>query len=358
MENRKYLAYLHHLWLTQVDLRRLCSEEGRDARVLYELLSEESLETLGIDTEKRYKILERLKKFRAEKIDKVIKEREVSVILDWDDEYPASLREIPHSPYLLYVRWNIPQNDMFAVVGSRSITGYWKSVIAHIVPKLAQIFSIVSWGALGCDTEAHKQALESWWNTIVVIGTGIDKDYPSKHTLFFSEVVQKWGCILSIFPIWEEAMPYNFPIRNEIVVGLSRGVLVIEAKEKSGSLITAGLCLDMWRDLFSIPWEIIRPTSRGCNMLIRDWAAKCVMDAQDIFDEYDVLLKKNTHKSQLPLLSEKELLVYHLIAEEELESESLGQKLYMSPSELMMQVSMLELKWLIKKQLSGKYRLV
>lgn len=130
--------------MTQVDLRRLCGEEGREAREIYESLSESYLENLGLDTQKSYKILERRKKFREAMIDGVIRDRGVEIVLESDDIYPQSLKEIPHSPYMLYVRGKLPAGEMFAVVGSRKMTSYGKSVIEKIIPDIAKIFTIVS----------------------------------------------------------------------------------------------------------------------------------------------------------------------------------------------------------------------
>jgi len=357
MDERKYLAYLHHLWLTQSDLRRLCGDERRDAKDIYESLSEASLEDMQIDTEKRYRVLEKLKKFREEMIERVLRDREVRIILETDDEYPQSLKEIPHSPYMLYVRGTLPCSEMFAVVGARSMTSYAQSVIGKIIPDIAKIFTIVSWGALGCDSEAHKSTLESGGKTLSVIGTGIDRDYPAKNAKLFPEIIAKWGAVISIFSIGEEAMPYNFPIRNEIVVGLSRWVLVVEAKEKSGSLITAGLCLDMGRDLFSIPWDILKSQHKGTNTLIKNWEAKCVLSAQDILEEYDILLKKSTHSAQLPLLTGIEQAIYTELCRDSFSIDELGLALSKLPSELSVSLSMLELKGLIRKQISGKFQL-
>ena len=357
MNERKYLAYLHYLWLTQNDLRRLFAVEWRDAWEVYRSLSEVHLEDISIDSDKRYKILEKQKKFREEMVDKVLRDREVEIVLESDDIYPQSLKEIPHSPYMLYVRGKLPNSEMFAVVGSRSITSYGKSVIEKIVPDISKIFTIVSWGALGCDSEAHRVTLASRWVTVSVIGTGIDKDYPYKHAKLFPEIIEKWGAVVSIFPIGEEAMPYNFPIRNEIVVWLSRWVLVVEAKEKSGSLITAWLCLDMGRDLFVIPWDILKSAHRGTNQLIKNWEAKCVLSTEDILEEYDILLKKSAHSSQIPLLTPAEQSVYQALCLDEMSIDDLSQSLSKAPSELTIAISMLELKWLIRKQISGKFHL-
>ena len=184
-----------------------------------------------------------------------------------------------------------------------------------------------------------------------------DRDYPAKNAKLFSEIIARWGAVISIFPIGEEAMPYNFPIRNEIVVGLSRWVLVVEAKEKSGSLITAGLCLDMGRDLFSVPWDILKPQHKGTNTLIKKWEAKCVLSAEDILEEYDILLKKSTHSDQLPLLSHMEQAIYTELSSQALSIDELWLALSKSPSELSVSLSLLELKWLICKQISGKFQL-
>lgn len=122
-------------------------------------------------------------------------------------------------------------------------------------------------------------------------------------------------------------MPYNFPIRNEIVVGLSKGVLVVEAKEKSGSLITAGLCLDLGRDLFALPGDITLPGSSGTNMLIKQGSAKCVTEPMDILEEYNLLVKSSAHKPQLPLLDGLESQIYLLLTQEEYTIDMLVEKL-------------------------------
>ena len=357
MNERKYLAYLHHLGLSQNDLRRLCGEEGRDAREIFESLNEESLVDLWIKTEKCFKILESYKKFQSTKIDWVLKDRGVEIVLESDDIYPRCLKEIPHSPYMLYVRGKLPVWEMFAVVGSRKMTSYGKSVIEKIIPDIAKIFTIVSGWALGCDSEAHKTTLASGWNTISVIWTWIDKDYPATHAKLFSEIIQAWWAIISIFPIGEEAFAYNFPIRNEIVVGLSRWVLVVEAKEKSGTLITAWLCLDMGRDLFAVPWDILKSSHTWVNRLIKNGEAKCVLTSEDILEEYDILLKKSVHSAQLPLLTPLEQEIYNQLCLEEMNVDSLCVSLSKSAWELSMSLSLLELKWLIRKQLSWKFRL-
>ena len=354
MNENMYVAYLHSCGLSQKELTNIFTVED-SAESFFKWLCEERLHNYVNSSLRRKNILEKYSSLNTKNLDSVIEKLWVKVIVLWESEYPESLKNIPHTPYILYVRWNIPTWDMFGVVGARKITSYGKKVIDKIVPDIAKIFPIVSGGAAGCDTEAHKTTLHAWEKTVVVVGTGIDECYPVWNEKLFSQIVQAWGAIISIFRIWEPWNPYNFPVRNEIVVGLSRWILVVEAKEKSGSLITAWLCLDLWKDLFAIPGDITLVNSRGTNTLIKKWEAKSVAESFDILEEYDVLMKQSSHKDQLPLLDELESQIYQLISQEEQDADSLNQKLEISASELMVKISMLELKKLIKKNLAWKY---
>jgi len=355
--NTKYIAYLHACGLSHLELTEIFKNR-QDWNKFYDELSDTSLEKYVQNFERRRKILENYKKLKTQYIDGVIEKLWVDIITLHDAKYPESLRNIPHTPFVLYVRWKIPETDMFGVVGSRKITEYGKKVIAKIVPDISKVFSIVSGWASGCDTAAHKVTLNAGNTTVVVVGTGIDQTYPVSNEKLFDEVVEKWWAIISIFRISEPGNPYNFPVRNEIVVWLSRGILVVEAKEKSGSLITANLCLDMGKDLFSIPGEITSPSSGGTNMLIKKWEAKCVTESYDILEEYDILIKKSAHKDQIPLLEPLESEIYTLITEWDKSIDILSELLSLSSSEIWMKLSLLELKGIIKKTLSGKYTLI
>ena len=308
--------------------------------------------------ERRGKIVENYKKLKTNYIDGVIEKLWVDIITLDDKNYPESLRNIPHTPFVLYVRGKIPQWDMFWVVGSRKITEYGKKVISKIVPDISKIFPIVSGGAAGCDSEAHKTTLQAWNTTVVVVGTWIDQTYPVNNEKLFNQVVEKGWAIISIFRIWEPGNPYNFPVRNEIVVWLSRWILVVEAKNRSGSLITAGLTLDLGKDLFSVPWEVTSVSSDGTNALIKKWEAKCVTESMDILEEYNVLIKQSSHKAQLPLLNNIESLIYHCISEGDKSIDDIVMILELPSSEIGTQISLLELKNIVKKGMNWKYTLV
>jgi len=354
----KYLVYLHSCGFSQNELWEIFKNWGEESKDFFENLEQKNLEKYIPNSERREKIREQYRKLDVKKIDATLKKLSVEIVSQMDESYPESLKHIPHSPYILYIRGIVPSGDMFGVVGSRKITSYGKKCIEQIVPDIAKIFPIVSGGAAGCDAEAHKIALQSGWNTVVVVGTGIDQCYPVSHASLFDTIVQSWGAIISIFRVGEPGNPYNFPVRNEIVVGLSRGILVVEAQQKSGSLITAGLCLDMGKDLFAIPWDIMHSYSQGCNSLIKKWEAKCVTESLDILEEYDILLRQSQHKEQIPLLDPIESQIYSLLSQEDSSIENIAELLWQDVREVMIKISLLELKKIIKKDIGWNYRIV
>lgn len=138
---------------------------------------------------------------QTQKLDNILEKLQVHIITIRDEEYPEGLKHISHSPFVLYVRGSIPKTDMFGVVGSRKITSYGRKVIEKIVPEIAQVFPIVSGGAAGCDTHAHRACLGANTPTVVVVGTGIDQCYPVSNSSLFDEIVATGGAIVSIFRI-------------------------------------------------------------------------------------------------------------------------------------------------------------
>ena len=357
MKEKKYIVYLHSCWLSQQELLSVFAEEA-SPKNFFNNLSDRTLRSYIPNFSRRSEILKRREKIDTDKLDKIIHDLNLTLITLEEDSYPESLTNIPHTPFLLYVRGSIPKWDMFWVVGSRSITNYWKKIIQKIVPDIAKIFPIVSGGAAWCDSQAHKVSIETWGKTVVVVGTGIDQTYPVGNEKLFDMVVDKGWAIISIFRIGEPGNPYNFPVRNEVVVWISKGILVIEAKQKSGSLITAWLCLDLGRDLFAIPWDILLSSSVWTNTLIKKWEAKCVIHSEDILEEYDILMKQSLHKEQLPLLGDIESKIYNYIVREDSDIDTLSSELGEAAADIMTNLSLLELKKLVKKDISGNYSLI
>lgn len=203
-----------------------------------------------------------------------------------DDAYPKALLEIADPPSLLYVRGNptILKMRCLAMVGSRNATPQGLQTAENFARTLAaKGLCIVSGLALGIDAAAHRGALSAGGDTIAVIGTGADRIYPARNKELALAIVEH-GAIISEFPLGTPSIAANFPRRNRIISGLSRGVLVVEAAPESGSLITARLAGEQGREVFAIPGSIHSPVARGCHKLIKQ-GAKLVETANDVLEE-------------------------------------------------------------------------
>ena len=203
-----------------------------------------------------------------------------------DDAYPQALLEIADPPSLLYVRGNpaLLQKRGLAMVGSRNATPLGLQTAESFAKTLAgKGLCIISGLALGIDAAAHRGALAAGGDTLAVIGTGADRIYPARNKELAQAIVEH-GAIISEFPLGTPAIAANFPRRNRIISGLSRGVLVVEAAPESGSLITARLAGEQGREVFAIPGSIHSPVARGCHKLIKQ-GAKLVETANDVLEE-------------------------------------------------------------------------
>ena len=219
--------------------------------------------------------IERLEKLNAE------------VITLEDDDYPDLLREIHDPPIALYVRGDLRkamERPALAVVGSRRCSTYGVNVAESLSRDLASHgLTIVSGLARGIDAAAHRGALELGGQTIAVVGTGLETTYPKEHKKLEEQIIAN-GAIVSEFPLGTPPLPQNFPYRNRILSGLCFGVLIIEASEHGGSLITARLANEQGREVFAVPGNITSQTSFGPNYLIKD-GAKLVQIWRDVVDE-------------------------------------------------------------------------
>jgi DNA processing protein len=203
-----------------------------------------------------------------------------------DPEYPERLRAIADPPPLLYIRGEFAAGDerAVAIVGSRSASEYGLKVARSISRGLAALgFTIVSGMARGIDGAAHQTALDAGGRTIAVLGCGVDRVYPPEHIGLYRSISRQ-GAVVSEFAMGARPAPFNFPARNRLISGLSLGVVVVEATEKSGSLITAALALEQNREVFAVPGEAGASRSRGAHRLIRQ-GAKLVECADDIVEE-------------------------------------------------------------------------
>lgn len=231
-----------------------------------------------------------------------IREANINVVTIVDDDYPALLRETHNAPAVLFYRGILPRPNqtLVAVVGTRVATTYGKTVIPLLVEPLARAgVGIVSGMALGIDGMAHESALAAGGKTYAVVGTGLDLVYPPQHAALADRIVKDGGAIISEFPLGTQSLPQNFPHRNRIVAGMCAGTLVIEAGEKSGALLTAKLALDENREVFCVPGDITRETSRGTNKFIR-LGAQLVAEANTILTALNLLTDDTQTAAQPP----------------------------------------------------------
>jgi DNA processing protein len=211
----------------------------------------------------------------------------IKAITILDENYPSLLKEIYQPPWVLFARGNLSllaKQPKLAVVGSRQATQYGKSAIRLLFPPLMEKgVVIVSGLANGIDTLAHENAMQNGGDTIAVIAGGLNHIYPKENTELAREMM-KTQLIVSEYPPNTKPERWHFPARNRIISGMSNGTFIIEAKRKSGSLITANYAVNEGREVFSLPGSIFNPYSLGTNDLIQQ-GAKPVMSSEDILDE-------------------------------------------------------------------------
>ncbi|MBF0521206.1 MAG: DNA-protecting protein DprA, partial [Nitrospirae bacterium] len=250
------------------------------------------------------KAVEGVKSFRAESIKnfngwdavelalKKIEQNGIKVFCYLDDDYPEMLKVFPDSPPLLFVKGDIVSEDRYAIaiVGTRKLSHYGQKVTEKFTGELVDMgFTIVSGMARGIDTIAHREALKCNGRTIAVLGTGIDIAYPPENLWLMQRIAEN-GAVVSEFLPGTRPQRENFPIRNRIISALSLGVLVVEAGQRSGALITANFALEQGKEVFAVPGNVLSLTAQGSHSLIQS-GAKLVNNASDILEELGELIK-------------------------------------------------------------------
>jgi DNA processing protein len=211
----------------------------------------------------------------------------IAILTTDDEDYPERLRQIPDPPRVLYRLGSLsPQDDAgIAVVGARACTSYGRTVAERLGGDLAAAGVVVISGlARGIDGCAHRGALAAGGRTVAVLGTGLDRVYPPEHRRLATAIAGS-GALLSEFPLGAEPEPWHFPLRNRVISGLARAVVVVEAAARSGALGTADMALEQGREVFAIPGPVTAPTSAGTNRLIRQGAG-LVTGARDVLESF------------------------------------------------------------------------
>lgn len=322
-------------------------------------------------------ILSKLKGINVNSLNKIVKNRNINYIEDLlnslekykiktitilDREYPNSLEYIYDKPYVLYGKGNMIEKDRLSIgmVGSRKATAYGKWACEKFTKELSNMgITIISGLAQGIDTVSHKTAIKEGGRTIAVLGNGIDKTYPKNNEKLYKEIPEN-GMILTEFPLGTPPMSYNFPQRNRIISGLSLGIIVIEAKEKSGSLITAHHGLEQGKSIFALPGNINSIYSGGTNKLIKD-GARPLLDIDDILDEIrELQIKEYKNKKEdvdYSQLSNIEINIVNTLEEGPLHCDLISHKSGLDISSVISTLTILELKGIIKEISSRTFTL-
>ncbi len=300
-------------------------------------------------------ILSTRNQLKIDNLENELQNRGITCLLWNDPAYPKYLAQIAQAPPVLYLLGELtPEDDLaFAIVGTRNVTAYGRQVTKDTAQCLAASgVSIVSGLARGVDAIAHQAALDAGGRTIAVLGSGVDVIYPPEHRKL-AEAISRNGAILSDYPPGTKPDGINFPPRNRIISGLSRGVLVVEAGERSGALITAKFSVEQGREVFAVPGSVLAAMSRGTNNLISQGASP-MTNPKQLLDFLKVKSEIGT-KSVQKTLSLDEAEILHALGSENLHIDDLAAKLSYSMERISALLIMMELEGLVVKTPSMHY---
>ena len=272
-----------------------------------------------------------------------------------DDVYPECLKEISNPPLKLYYKGNLDllkEERLIAVVGTRNPSSYGKLCCEYMVKKMSRAnITIVSGFAKGIDSIAHKTSLLTDGKTIAVIASGLDIVYPASNLSLYREIEEK-GLILSEYEAGVKPFKSNFPQRNRIIAGLSRGTIVVESKDRGGSLITADLALEFNRDVYAVPGDVFSEYSKGCNNLIRDSRAKSLSNINELLKDYSWEIEEKNDSNKYT--KNQILILNSLSSEKNLDNILIETKI--EQTEILAELMTLEIMGVIKSIAGGRYK--
>lgn len=302
------------------------------------------------------KIMEAKRNWDVKKEYEKVQKQKIRIIYCYEEEYPICLTDIADPPYALYVKGNLPDEEArrIAIVGARGCTPYGEKYACEFARKLAEAgVQIISGMAYGIDGMAQRGALFGGGKTFAIMGCGVDVCYPRAHIGLYTDILASGGGIISEFPPGTKPLPIHFPKRNRIISGLSECILVMEAKEKSGSLITVDCALEQGRDVYALPGPIDNMLSMGCNHLIRQGAG-ILLSPENFMEEIGILDEKvhseKTKKEirQKKVLESVENLVYSTFAVRSKSVSEIMDETGLPPEQIMRSLAMLEIAGYIK----------
>ncbi len=292
MNNKKYWIWLSRIeGLGPIKIKKII-EKYKAPETIWKLTKEELIKIKGIGDIIANQILDTKYRENLEQYIDYMEKYHIGMITILDEDYPKKLKNIYDAPIVLYYKGNrelINSNKIIAIIGCRDCSKYGENVSKKFAYELARKgISIISGMAKGIDSAAHIGALKEKGKTIAVLGSGLDRIYPSENLKLYSEILENGGAIVSEYVIGTNANKMSFPARNRIISGLSDGVIVVEAKEKSGTLITVDFALEQGKDIFVVPGNITSDNSFGTNELIKQ-GAKCITCANDVLEDINLI---------------------------------------------------------------------
>jgi len=270
------------------------------------------------------------------------------------EDYPTSVKHIKNSPPVLYIKGELGSPiKTIAIVGSRKATTYGLKVAYEVGFQLGQRkVTVVSGMAYGIDSSAHRGAIDAKGRTYAVLGCGVDKTYP-KQNKKLKEEIENSGALISEFPFSTDPLNINFPARNRIISAISDGVIVVEASEKSGALITADYALDQGKDVYAVPGSIYSELSRGTNQLIKSGAIP-YLNINDIYSKNPTVLQNSNLFKNTQLTDEEKIIINSIDAFTGKNLNEIIDKTGLKANKVMITLTELELKGLIE-MINGKY---
>ena len=354
----KYAYWLHNVpGIGNAKIRQMYETVGCAEEIFH--LSLPQLKKLQGITEEDVKEIHRSqKKWDVDKEWFRLMEQGIGFVSQEQETFPEKIRHIHNSPYALYYVGKLPDENRktIAIVGARVRSAYGSQVAAELGKTLAQNgIQVISGLARGIDRDAHQGALEGNGDTYAVLGCGVNICYPSENRYLYNKMIETGG-VISEYPPGTQPASGRFPARNRIIAGLSNCVVVVEAKEKSGSLITADFAMEQGRDVYAVPGRITDPLSQGCNRLIKQGAGT-IISMEDFLSDLEVLSEINYTQMDFRknLLEKDESLVYSLTDFRPIGVSYLVEKTGISISRLLEILEKLESLGLIKETFTNYY---
>lgn len=353
LNSRQILIWLNNLGIGNSNINNIV-EKFCNLSEFWELDNRQIRAMKSIREEVKEKIINNRSIDNIKRFFNNIEKQNIDIVTIFDEEYPSGLRYINDSPQVLYIKGkNFLNNSIaIAIVGSRKATSYGKWACEKFTKELVELgVTVVSGLASGIDTIAHKITLENAGKTVAVLGNGIDTIYPKRNLSLYKEI-EREGTIVTEFPLGTPPLAYNFPQRNRIISGLSHGVIIIEAQEKSGSLITAHHALDQGKDVFALPGNINSIFSGGTNKLIKD-GAKPLLSMDDIIEEIwelqQIVMENKSNRINYSDYSETEIKIIRILESGPVHTDIIAYKMGIDIQVATSLLTVLELKGAIRE---------